>query len=129
MRILARITPLRARGLLVAAALILLGCESSDAGECCRVLPGGDPSLIPQPDMSGRQEDVVAQNAQFDCSGLVCVSYQGGPAYCTHLCRDASDCPEGFSCEPLLQSAPPPGGQLGPSDRFCVRALDACFGR
>lgn len=110
--------------LLTAAA----ACTSDDAGVCCKVIAGGDDSLIPQPEFNdaGDPRDIIAQHPQFDCSGLACVSFQASPAYCTHACRDADDCPEGFACEPVLQSEPPPGSQITPDDKFCVRVLETC---
>ncbi|MEQ9503400.1 MAG: hypothetical protein RIT81_41450 [Deltaproteobacteria bacterium] len=118
----------RLLGLFCGLVLAVGACTEDDAGVCCKVIPGGDETLIPEPEQNdeGDFRDVVAQHPAFDCSGLVCVSTQGSPAYCTHPCRDAGDCPEGFACEPILQSEPPPGSQLTPDDKFCVQALDTC---
>lgn len=119
----------RLLGLFCFAVLAATGCNNSDAGVCCKVIPGGDESLIPEPETnaSGDPKDVVSQHPVFDCNDLVCVAYKGKPAYCTTFCRDASDCPEGFACEPILESEPPAGSQLGPDDKFCVKVLEQCL--
>ena len=108
----------------------LAGCLDSDVGVCCKVVAGADGSLIPQPEtnMSGDPRDVIAQDPKFDCSQVFCVSYQGSPAYCTRQCRDASDCPDGYACQPVLQSDPPEGSQISPDDKFCVKKITECIG-
>ncbi|NJK89469.1 MAG: hypothetical protein HC923_08750 [Myxococcales bacterium] len=61
----------------------------------------------------------------FDCASLTCVAFRGSEAYCTEPCEGTEDCPEGFECEAVITSDPPPGSPIGPEDRFCVRPREA----
>jgi len=111
--------------LTLATGLVLSGCDDSDVGRCCEVI-GADPSLIPVSDQTPEGDFIndVARDPAFDCNGLTCVAFRGSEAYCTEACDEDDDCPEGFSCAAIVRSEPPPGSNIGPEDRFCVRLAD-----
>lgn len=118
-----------------ATALLIAGlasltpaCNQDDTGICCQVLSGRDPNLVPKPEKapSGEWINAIKLDPAFDCSNLTCVSYQGTNAFCTKACQEVGDCPEGFACEPVLQSDPGPGSNIQPGDKFCVKVGHAC---
>lgn len=124
-----------------AASLVFTGACKDDVGQCCEVLPGGDESLIPQPEQrdDGTFIDNIKLNSGFDCESFVCVSYKGSRAFCTQECAFDDACPDGFRCEPVLESAPCdyqnetpdesddcPPGTITPEDKFCVRDNHQC---
>jgi len=119
---------------LSAAGLGLLGtgCLKDDVGTCCQVFDESKMDLIPVPpevdpaDPTAKPASVIRQDPAFDCSGLTCTAYQGSKAFCTRQCEDEADCPEGFSCAPVLDSDPGPGAMIGPNDKFCVRTAHSC---
>lgn len=120
----------------LAVASTLLGCKSEDTGECCLPITPDKQDTIPEPDdpEDGPPRDVIRRDPAYDCDALTCVSYQGAEASCTRKCGGEGDCPEGFVCRNVLQSAycdfnnmtPEteddcrPGAIL-PTDLFCVR--------
>lgn len=127
---------IRTRLLVLAAAAGLsafgAGCLSDDVGVCCEVLDPDKADRIPvaptpEPGSEfGGQASVVRQDPAFDCSGLTCTAYQGSKAFCTRQCNEDADCPEGFTCAPVLESDPGPDSQIQPDDKFCVRAAHDC---
>lgn len=114
--------------LALSVTTLAAACNSDDTGNCCRVLAGRDANLVPKPEKapSGEWINAIKLDPAFDCSNLTCVSYQGTNAFCTKACQEADDCPEGFACEPVLQSDPGPGSNIQPGDRFCVKVGHAC---
>lgn len=101
----------------------LLACED-DVGTCCMAFDDATRAKIPVPDAMGG--DRIRQDPRFDCSGLTCISTAGSPTYCSRPCREANDCPNGYSCEAVLQSDPGPGAMIGPEDLFCVTTAPEC---
>lgn len=112
--------------------LLGTGCLKDDVGTCCQVLDESKTNLIPvppEPDPMSEnptQANVIRQDPAFDCSGLTCTAYQGSTAFCTRQCEDDAECPEGFTCGPVLESDPGPGAMIQPGDKFCVRAPHDC---
>lgn len=116
----------------LAIAVTGMACDKDDVGTCCVVI---DPTLAdripvaPEPDpadVNMTQASVIRQDPVFDCSGLTCTAYQGSKAFCTRQCNDDAECPEGFTCAPVLESDPGPGAQIQPDDKFCVRTGHDC---
>lgn len=103
------------------------GCDTSDVGTCCQVLPGRNEMVIPQPMQTTEGEwiDDITLDPAFDCDFLTCVSYQGSRAYCTEKCESDDSCPKDFVCLPVIQSDPGPNSNIGPGDKFCVRQVEA----
>lgn len=123
----------RTPALLIALAAVTVstaGCLEDDVGTCCEALDEAREMLIPvapEPDpMTGQVANVIRQDPGFDCSGLTCTAYQGSAAFCTRECQETEDCPEGFECQPVLESDPGPGAMIQPGDKFCVRAPHDC---
>lgn len=127
---------IRSRLALLAAALAItatgVGCEKDDVGTCCVTLSPDTADRIPvaptpnPADPNDTQSSVIRQDPTFDCSGLTCTAYQGSKAFCTRQCYDDAECPEGFTCSPVLESDPGPDAQIQPEDRFCVRVSHDC---
>ena len=109
--------------LFTAGAVGLFACDD-DVGTCCMAFDDETRAKIPVPDESGG--DRIRQDPRFDCSGLTCISTAGSPTYCSRPCRGTHNCPDGYVCEPVLQSDPGPGAAIGPEDRFCVSATPEC---
>jgi hypothetical protein len=109
-------------------AVLSAACSKEDTGQCCKVLPGREPTLIPQPE-SGDDgpRNVIRIDPAFDCENLTCVSYQATPAYCTKECAFDDGCPEGFACEPVIVSDPGPDSNIRPGTKFCVRVQSECL--
>lgn len=108
--------------LALALSVVWLGCDDSDVGRCCEVI-GADESIIPTSTRTPTGDFIndISRDPAFDCNSLTCVAYRGSEAYCTERCDGDDACPDGFVCQPVLQSEPPPGSAIGPDDRFCVR--------
>lgn len=116
--------------LLLGLGLSLAACADSDTGECCTTLPGRT-AEIPTSTTSGSSsrveyEDSVIQDPAYDCDTLTCVAYHGMPAYCTERCDKDSDCPDGFTCETVLDSDPGPDSAISGDARFCVQENYQC---
>jgi hypothetical protein len=124
------------RTLMLVMTLILGGstsaCLKDDVGTCCKVLDETQQDLIPvapAPDPNDPNMDpasVIRQDPLYDCSGLTCTAYEGSKAFCTRQCQDDTECPEGFTCAPVLKSDPGPGSQIQKDDKFCVRSSHDC---
>lgn len=116
--------------MLVASLLVwglAAGCAKEDTGQCCTVFAGSDPDLIPKPEFNGADPiSVVRVHPDFDCENLTCVSFKGSQAFCTKECAFDDGCPEGFTCQPVIESNPGPMSNLGPDDKFCVRTQTEC---
>lgn len=111
------------------ATFALAACQSNDTGRCCTVTAGRENEVqIPQPERGpdGEPRDIVGVHPAFNCEELACVSFQGSQAYCTRQCEFADNCPEGFACEPILQSSAGPDASITPKDKFCVKADHMC---
>jgi hypothetical protein len=111
--------------LVVVVWSVAVGCEKSDVGTCCQVLPGRPMELIPVPMQTDKGEwiDDISLDPAFDCENLTCVSYQGSNAYCTQKCEFKENCPDEFDCVPVIASDPGPDSNIGPNDKFCVRPM------
>lgn len=107
----------------VAFTSVLVGCTNDDVGQCCQVLDGRNPDLIPVAEKNDRGEyiDDISLDPAFDCEFLTCVSYEGSMAYCTRTCEFDDNCPEGFVCRRVLESDPGPGSNVDPNAKYCVR--------
>jgi hypothetical protein len=125
--------------LCLAALLSWTGCDDEDVGRCCRLVGALDrPDPIPMASFTpeGSPINDIAIDPAFDCASLTCVVFEPGmeagadnQAYCTARCEAGEDCPAGFDCRSVLQSAPDPDAPIQPGDGFCVQAdpRDACF--
>src|SRR5688572_23541980 len=77
-----------------AAALTLLvwaagtACQDDDVGNCCAVVAGGDPNIIPRPELdeNGEYKNVATVNLKFTCEDAACVTYKGSEAFCSREC-------------------------------------------
>lgn len=102
----------------------LAGCSEDDVGRCCMAIDGAEVEI---PVAEGNQT-AVRRDPSFDCDFLTCVAYPGFSAYCTQECSEPGECPEGFQCEPVLQTdpgSPVPGG-ITSDTKFCVREDHVC---
>jgi hypothetical protein len=112
----------------LAVAIGSSACNNNDTGDCCRVSPGRDGGLPPQPTFTdaGLPINDIRVDPAFICRTLTCVSFQGTEAYCTEECERTEDCPEGFSCQAVLQSSAGPDAGIRPDQKFCVKAPHEC---
>lgn len=122
----AQLRALRATPLVLGlvAAAVLAGCQEEDTGACCRALSEEGRMALPTPDPAGTggiPKDLVGRHPAYDCDALTCVSWQGSDPFCSRRCSADRPCPEGFDCQPVLQSSPGAEAQIQPGDTFCVR--------
>jgi len=129
----------RMRWTLCLAALLWTGCDDEDVGRCCTLIGEigrDDPTPTANFSAEGSPINDIAIDPAFDCASLTCVVFQpsmeagaDNRAYCTAPCALDEDCPVGFACRDVLQSAPGPDAPIQPGDRFCVQddPGEACF--
>jgi hypothetical protein len=106
-----------------AALLSLAACVDEDTGQCCTSVTQEGKDRIPVPDrpMGTVPRDIIRCHPKFECEALACSSYQGSEPFCTRECSDDKPCPEGFECQPIIQSEIPTSTCSPPGVRFCVR--------
>lgn len=98
--------------LLLALALVALGCEDTDIGQDCPELEAD----APPSGGDGRTEtqEIVAVDPRFPCDDLICIATSGVEGYCSSKCRSDVSCPSAFECRTVQ-----PIGEFA-NDQFCA---------
>ena len=90
---------------LMAAVAAFSACSEEDTGNCCTSITR-DADNVPLAETAdgGLPRNLVAEHPTFDCEKLACVSWEGSDAFCTRRCNTERPCPDGFNCQPVLES-------------------------